>query len=430
MQHPFQKNRIAKQKQIKAVLILLSVITIVVIIGYILFGSNNDKLVKITKPGKSETLNMTGVVTDDFTSDVNESAISKEERQITALQNTVQTLQKTLDQASRSNQDNLSLQQSQALQLQALKKQLQQQPTIINSNTNSEHPYIKPISLKSIHFSYPKYKKHQISGHTSLNYVPSGTFVKAILLGGADANASVNGTSSTTPVLMRILASGTLPNGAHSHLKGCFALASIYGDVSSERGLLRLQSLSCTLKNHQILDIPVEGTVFGMGGKNGITGPVVMRNGKLLTYAGLSGALSGIGGALQQSLSTQTVSPLGTTTSVAPSHIFQAGAYGGANTALSKMADYYIKRADQYHPVIEVSAGSVVDIVFEKGFSLKTESWGYSGNQNNPENKPGEFTQHIDVVEQSVSDTDSMLNHQISDMKETQNLQLGEKVTL
>ncbi|MBU0744904.1 MAG: TraB/VirB10 family protein, partial [Gammaproteobacteria bacterium] len=141
--------------------------------------------------------------------------------------------------------------------------------------------------------------------------------------------------------------------------------------ASSERGQIRLQRLSCVRKpDGQILDVPIEGTINDMGGSDGIRGQVVMRNNKLIWNAGVSGILSGVGSAMQQSMTTQSISPLGATSSIKSGKVFQHGAYGGANTALGKLADYYIKLADMYHPIIQVHAGSEVNIVFLKGFSL------------------------------------------------------------
>ena len=95
-----------------------------------------------------------------------------------------------------------------------------------------------------------------------------------------------------------------------------------------------------------------------------------MRNNKLIWNAGISGVLSGVGSAVQQSYATQSVSPLGSTSLIQPNKVFQSGAFGGANTALGKLADYYIKLADMYHPIVQVHAGSQINIVFLKGFSL------------------------------------------------------------
>lgn len=96
-----------------------------------------------------------------------------------------------------------------------------------------------------------------------------------------------------------------------------------------------------------------------------------MRNGKIIAWAGLSGMLSGFGQALQQSQTTQSISPLGATSSVDPTRAVKYGAAAGVGTAMAKLSDYYIKRADQYHPIIEVGAGNVATVVFQRGFSLK-----------------------------------------------------------
>ena len=201
-----------------------------------------------------------------------------------------------------------------------------------------------------------------------MDYVPAGTFAKAIVLEGADTDAGANGQSNTSPMLFRIIGNGILPNHHHSHLKGCVVTAAAYGDISNERGIIRLQRLSCTYAGGQIVDVPVKGTVAGPGGKNGVRGIKVLRSDSMLKMAGLSGILSGIGGGLSQQYTTTSVSPLGNTTSVNPSQTFLYGGANGVNTAFSKLADYYMKLANQYHPIIQVNAGTVVDVVFEQGF--------------------------------------------------------------
>lgn len=200
-----------------------------------------------------------------------------------------------------------------------------------------------------------------------------GTFAQAVMIGGADANASVNGQSQTTPVLFKILKPAVLPNGHHINLKGCFVVGTVYGDISSERGEIKLTHLSCILHGHVISKQISLGTAYGIGGKEGLRGDPVMRNGKLLMYAGLSGFVSGIGSAIQQSNQTQSISPLGVTTTMNPGHVFESGAANGTSTALGKLADYYIKRADQYHPVIQLNPGSLVDVVFLSQINLKPD---------------------------------------------------------
>lgn len=207
------------------------------------------------------------------------------------------------------------------------------------------------------------------TGKTAANYVPAGTFATGVLLEGADANASVNGQSDTVGILVRLLDSGTLPNGHHSHLRGCFVLASLYGDISSERGEARLTTLSCTRANGEVLERSVRG-YLSFAGKEGIKGHPVMRNGKILAMAGFSGMLSGFGTSLQQASQTQSTSALGTTATVDSGALLQNGLANGASTAMAQLAHYYIQRADQYHPVIEIGSGTVATVIFQAGFSL------------------------------------------------------------
>jgi hypothetical protein len=206
------------------------------------------------------------------------------------------------------------------------------------------------------------------------NYVPAGTFVRAIALGGADASSAVNAQANPVPMLFRIIENGTLPNNHTSHLKDCLVTAAVVGDISSERGLIRLENLSCIgkgdLKGEQIIDIAVHGTVFGSEGKNGIRGRPLWREKALLQRAFVAGTLSGLANGLTQKYTTTAVSPLGSTKSVEPQDIFKYGASNGVGNAMEKLADYNIQRAEQYHPVLQLTAGTIVDIVFLRGFYL------------------------------------------------------------
>lgn len=201
-------------------------------------------------------------------------------------------------------------------------------------------------------------------------YVPSGTFARAVMIGGADASAAVNAQSNPSPMIFRIVANGTLPNGKKSHLKGCFVTAAVVGDISSERGLIRIENLSCTFPNNEIVDQVVDGTIFGPEGKNGVRGTPVWRESALLQRAFAAGTLSGLSEGLSQTFTTNSISPEGNVQTVNSGKIFQYGAAKGVGKAMDKLADYNIQRAEQYHPVIQLSAGTVVDVVFLKGFFL------------------------------------------------------------
>lgn len=211
---------------------------------------------------------------------------------------------------------------------------------------------------------------------TPNNCVLPGTFAKAVLLGAADANASVNGQSNTTPILFKILNGGTLPNGYHTHLKGCFVVGEVYGDISSERGEVKLAQISCVLDG-QTVTKSINGTAYFLG-KEGIRGTPVMRNGQLLWNAGVAGMLNGLAQGVQQAATTQSISPLGQTSTVSSDKIEMAMGAGGVQSAANTLANYYVKRADQYHPIIELNAGTLVNLVFLNKFLLtaKDESNG------------------------------------------------------
>lgn len=52
--------------------------------------------------------------------------------------------------------------------------------------------------------------------------------------------------------------------------------------------------------------------------------------------------------------------------------VASAGLGGGASQAAKTLSDYYIKRAEQYHPIIPIGAGNEVTVVFQDGFQLET----------------------------------------------------------
>jgi len=209
---------------------------------------------------------------------------------------------------------------------------------------------------------------------TFKNFVPPGSFCRAVILGGADANAGVNGTAESSPILFKVMNNCYLPNGKKSKLKGSLITASIYGNISTERGIVRLDNLSLVRKDGTILDIPVEGTAFDIGGKNGIKGVPNLRNAQILEKSGLSGLFAGLGSSLAAAAQTQSVSPLGVTNSIDPTQIPLNALGEGTNTAFSQISNYYIKLANLYSPSIDVMPGGIVDIVFLKGFPLVDQS--------------------------------------------------------
>lgn len=245
--------------------------------------------------------------------------------------------------------------------------------TDIRNNSNKGINYIQNGGVVTLS-DVPK-KKGRIerksyvkkgNANDSRFYIPSGAFSNAIILEGADANASVTAqTTDVAPMMFKLTGKLHLPaNNRSEKLKGCFVTAGTYGDISSERAIVRLERLSCVI-NGKHIDQAVKGHV-AFYGKNGIKGTPIMRNGKMLGLAFMSGAMGGLGGAVSQVGST-TVG-IGATSTVGLNDVARQAIGGGASTAANKMADYYIQRAEQYHPVIPIGSANRVEVVFQDGF--------------------------------------------------------------
>jgi len=201
-------------------------------------------------------------------------------------------------------------------------------------------------------------------------FVPAGSFVSAVMLSGADASAAVNSQANPEPMVFRIIDNGSMPNHTKSHLKGCRVTAAVIGDISSERGKIRLEKLSCTFLNGETVEQDVEGTIEGPDGKNGVRGTPLWRDTAMTERVFAAGFLSGVADGVSSSYTTNSVSPQGSVQTINSSKIFQNGLATGGSKAMDKLSDYYIQRAEQYHPVIQLSAGTVVDVLFLKGFFL------------------------------------------------------------
>ncbi|TFW13383.1 conjugal transfer protein TraB [Massilia arenosa] len=207
------------------------------------------------------------------------------------------------------------------------------------------------------------------------SFLPVG-FVRAELLGGLDAPTGGQAQSNPHPVLLRLADTAVLPNRARGKIKECFVIGAGYGDISSERAFIRTESLSCVRTDGSVLEVKVQGSVFGEDGKAGMRGRVVTKQGQMLANALLAGIVGGIGQGFANSGTTVTTSALG---SVATSQgdtreQMRRGIGTGTGRALDQLAQYYIKLAEQTFPVIEIDAGRQVDIVITKGVNLESPS--------------------------------------------------------
>ncbi len=366
---------------------------------------------KQKQPAPVATPNLTGVVTATFNEQVNDAALAQQQAKTSALEQNLATLTQQFAQNKLNTEQKLAEKDA---EIQRLNDQLTKAPGS-NQTTGQQTPpagqngtplpgpiaagqarppeyNVTPTGspaatgvnmgqgaafypggsgqrmtggLSTTKFSYDSLKKKP----TRLPWIPSGSFSDAVLIEGADANASVTGQQNTSPVTIRLQGNIQMPNNKEFNADGCFIVGEMWGDISSERGNVRTQSISCILKNGKHVDMEFQGHV-SFQGKGGIRGKPVMRNGMIVGYAGASGLLSGFGEGVK-SAATPSVG-LGATASIGAGDVLKQGFGGGASKAADTLSQYWIKRAEQYHPVIDIGAGNQVTVVFQKGFRLET----------------------------------------------------------
>ena len=193
------------------------------------------------------------------------------------------------------------------------------------------------------------------------------SFTRGTLLGGLDAPTGGQSQSNPHPVLIRLSDNSVLPNRFRGEYRDCFVIAAGYGDISSERAYLRTENLSCVRADGATLEVKIQGSVYGEDGKVGMRGRLVTKQGQMLANALLAGVVSGIGQGLATSSTTYSTSALGTIASASGGEAYKAGLGTGVGKALDRLAQYYIKLAENTFPVIEVDAGREIDVVITKG---------------------------------------------------------------
>lgn len=206
----------------------------------------------------------------------------------------------------------------------------------------------------------------RFSGET---FLPVG-LVKATLIGGIDAPTGGQAQAQPLPVMLRIGDLAILPNHFRANVKECFAVGAAYGELSAERAYARIELLSCIRHDGEVLETPVHGVVYDETGKLGMRGYVRTKQGQILANALLSGVIGGIGRGFALSATDTSTSVFGSVSNVSGSDAYKAGVGQGVGRALDRLADYYIRLAEQLFPVIEVHGGRSVDIAFTKGIRL------------------------------------------------------------
>ncbi|MBS0057627.1 F-type conjugal transfer pilus assembly protein TraB [Yersinia sp. Marseille-Q3913] len=425
-------NSLTKRKQIALLVATVIGLSVAVGTGWYASTFSIKNEVATKRANKEPAPDMTGVVNTTFDDKVQRNAITETQTTNKEIRKEMDTLRKELGLISRDRKGD----QGRINELEDMNKTLQSQldafsnapsdepsPSIATVPQNGNvppptqfypgmgatpqgqttftpmAPMQKPGTIDSTPFTF-----EEVSTKPKLPYIPSGSYAESLVIEGADANAAVTGAQNMSPMQFRLTGKVQMPNDREYDLTGCFVNAAAYGDVSSERAEVRTRSISCHLGD-DIIDQKIAGHVSFMG-KNGIKGQVVMRNGKILGWAFGAGFVDGIGKGIEQAASPQV--GIGATARMGAADIGQAGLGGGASQAAKTLSEYYIKRAEQYHPVIPIGAGNEVTVVFQDGFQLESIE--------EVRNKKAKKTQQQQQPPEEKFSTPNMMN-QLKDLK-------------
>ena len=216
-------------------------------------------------------------------------------------------------------------------------------------------------------------------------WLPAGSYAEGVVLAGVDASAGISSQGDPRPVLLRLTGpawTAAPSSGAATALSvevaGCTVTGAAHGDLSSEKVYVRLRTMTCAAPGAgaghgpgSVVETEVAGFVAGSG-KTGVRGPVVSREGALVEKAFLAGLVSGVGQGISGAFQPQAVATGGgaAVANTGLGDIGRAGLGAGAASAGQKVADYMIRRAEQYQPVIQLRAGTRVTVVFIEGARL------------------------------------------------------------
>ena len=209
------------------------------------------------------------------------------------------------------------------------------------------------------------------------NYIPEGTYFTGHLLGGIAVSTGLNTPDeNATPVAIKLMGRfdphGRLTTNLSTlnkmDLQNCRIMGSSYGDLSSERAIIRLEKMVCEQDGVYITS-KIAGQIFSSDGLNGVKGTVVATSSKHIKNAAIGGLISGMAGAAKgQDGSTISGAGLIQTKKKGAKSLLGEGVLQGTSNAGDKIADYYLRQAEAMSPILTVPSGARINAQITKGF--------------------------------------------------------------
>lgn len=387
-------NKLAKKEQMKHAVVLLLIGGLSY--GFYCYSSSGHKKLKA-----HEETHFDGVFESTFNQGSDEALLIQQQQQLDSLKKLVTANEKKQEQQTELTKGDsetktmLTTMQEQLVHLEEENKKIneQLQVALLSSQQaglgnrpptqeemaakrkqkyQQQRDFLSKSGLETVAFKNRKARHKE--EHTSKNYVWAGTFAEGVLLTGVLGDAGINGSKNMGTALIRLTSGGIMPNNQHSHLEDCSVLVSSYGDLSGSSVVLHLETLSCAGKKINF-EQKVYGAVFDLDAMQDLRGTSILKTKPLLGYSAAAGMLAGIGDGLKNLNSAQTINPgNGTITTYGDATTLAESAAGGAiSNPANRIADYVMRIADIYHPLVVARAGRRVSVLFTKGFWIDKE---------------------------------------------------------
>ncbi|HBV12571.1 MAG TPA: conjugal transfer protein TraB, partial [Brevundimonas sp.] len=204
------------------------------------------------------------------------------------------------------------------------------------------------------------------------------SFATAKVIVGVDAAAGVQSQTDPLPVVLRVTgpARSVLQNGKllTTKIQGCLINGAARGELSSEKVYVKLQKMTCPQPGGRYAVSEVKGFI-AFGGKTGVRGRVVSREGSLVSQAFIAGLVGGFGRGFAANSNNALTQPNvivdGKRQDLSMGDIAKGGLGEGVSQTGDMVSKYLIERAEQYQPVIEMPTGVDVEIVFLEGVYVR-----------------------------------------------------------
>ncbi len=202
-----------------------------------------------------------------------------------------------------------------------------------------------------------------------LTVLPVGSFVKAKVLSGVEAN-----TVEPYPVLLQLEYAFSGPNQSRIDLSNCFMIAKARANLSTERVIMQTETISCVRENGEHFKAEAKGYTAGRDSTFGSTGTFISKQGQVLLAAVLANIAKNAGDALATAQQTTALSGderAASATNVTGSQTaFVAGR--SVVDAGAMIAQWYLDYARQLIPSIAIGSGESVHVVMLETIKVPT----------------------------------------------------------